>query len=282
MTTHIAIFVGAGPSLSTQFVKLAKSFSKTVTLAPTPPKGERGTTKVSIDLAIDAVWSELKESERHDTFMSLSVWAVEPAESNLLDYLLREFGMAGWIELLPMELASKDGPTLQVIRKRMATLPSLMAPVSAEVYARRRTSPLPLPFQNFRCRNLMELNGLWYRGLDTSKLEAKISTVSHKFKQSHTRSDGAHHDDRKLAFAPAKNNECHGRAHPTGSTKTCFINGRFRFGSALYPGFHYDVRAERGTLACILYDCEGRSRDLRSENREYINIFPNSVLLPAL
>lgn len=60
----------------------------------------------------------------------------------------------------------------------------------------------------------------------------------------------------------------------------CFVEGRFRFGAALFPGFHYDVRDATGLLECTLYDCRGVARDLRPEKRTYINIFPNDHLLP--
>ena len=31
-----------------------------------------------------------------------------------------------------------------------------------------------------------------------------------------------------------------------GEVDICFVEGRFRFGAALFPGFHYDVRPARG------------------------------------
>ena len=76
-------------------------------------------------------------------------------------------------------------------------------------------------------------------------------------------------------------NECHGVPHPTGTENVCYLNGRFRFGVALYRGHHYDVRsANGGSLNCTLVDCDGRERNMGPERRRYINIFPNDHLLP--
>jgi hypothetical protein len=81
-------------------------------------------------------------------------------------------------------------------------------------------------------------------------------------------------------FGGALDTECHGQPHPAGELDSCFLEGRFRFGAALFPGFHYDVRYQKGLLDCTLYDCRGNPRDLGPERRSYINIFPNDHLLP--
>jgi hypothetical protein len=280
MTPHIVLFVGPGPSLSTELLKLEKSFAQTMVLAPASPKGQRGTTVNSIESATNALWAKLNESGGHDTIIRLSVWAFEPTDSLLLEKLWNAFGLASWIELLPPQLASSE-PAILTVRQRMTSLPSLMGCIANEVYTKRRSSPLPLPLRNFSSRRLSELTGLWYQGLTLPQLEGKISTLAQRFRQYHSQPNGSHHDDKSLIFTPAKNSECHGKLHPLGSAKISFINGRFRFGSALYAGFHYDVKSMNGNLSCYLYDSEGNVRDMRRENRTYINIFPNNLLLPA-
>lgn len=281
MTAHIVLFIGAGPSLSAGILKLEKSFVDTVFIAPVSRKGQRGTTSLSIQLAIEALWQNLNSAQDHTGYMRLSVWAFTPIDSNLLDELWNSFGLPGWLELLPSNLIFRDPETIQHIRQRLPLLRPLLGFVSDEVCSNRRTSALPLPFKNFQSRHLdAELTGFWYRNLTVAQLAAKISSISLRFKQIHTKYDGSHGDDRGLLFAPAKNTECHGKAHPTGSSKICFINGRFRFGVALYAGFHYDVRENTGNLRCRLRDCEGNTREMRPEKRSYINIYPNNVLLP--
>src|SRR5262249_45708614 len=109
-----------------------------------------------------------------------------------------------------------------------------------------------------------------------------IDRVTNKFNQAHPWTAKGYLSAGKLFFSPAANEACHGMPHPTGTSAKCFLRGRYRFGAALYPGFHYDVSGEDEVLTCRLYDCEGRVRDLKPERRRYINIFPNDHLLPEL
>jgi hypothetical protein len=140
-----------------------------------------------------------------------------------------------------------------------------------------------LPIKNFDSdvsRKISDLN--WYKNKDKASIVSFLQGLQRSFVGQWS-AKGGHVDNRNLCYSPAKDEICHGLPHPVGSTDGCFLKGRFRFGVALYPGFHYDVTDNRSrTLACTLVDCNGEQRDLRSENRTYINVFPNDHLLPAL
>jgi hypothetical protein len=138
----------------------------------------------------------------------------------------------------------------------------------------------PIPFRNFRAAICDELQNYWYNGLNIVGLQKEIQRLVSDFRTRHTNKGREHVDNRALIFSPANNSECHGKLHPSGEHEKCFVSGRFRFGAALFPGFHYDVRASNGLLQSVFYDCSGNYRDLRPEKREYINVFPNSYLLP--
>ena len=167
----------------------------------------------------------------------------------------------------------------------MAEVAPLLHEVSHSVFEKRRASPLPISLRNFQSEVIQLLSRHWYGQLGLAELKKFIEKIG-KFRQLHTRVrprqdvEYAHVDGRGLYFSPAPPEICHGLVHPMGNTDYCYLSGRFRFGAALFPGFHYDVQSRTGALKVTLYDCSQNSRDMRPENRGHINIFPNDHLLP--
>jgi hypothetical protein len=149
------------------------------------------------------------------------------------------------------------------------------------IFNERKTSPLALPFRNFKSKFLPDLQEFWYRDKDMDQITRTIESNVSRFRQHHRATNGAHRDSRDLIFAGARDQECHGQPHPTGKADKCFLEGRFRFGAALFPGFHFDVTSATGRLDCTLYNCEDQARDMWPEKRDHINIFPNDHLLPT-
>ena len=279
-TPHYLVFIGASASLSEELKRI--ELSKGVKLiAPAASKTDRGINSNSIRDALSALKHALAHDGRHREEARLSVWAYEPIEQTRSVELWQAFGKSGWIELIPARLINQNRPTRLHVFGRLSDVGPLMHEVASAVYGGRRTSPLPLPFQNFRSGLLDELAEYWYSDLSYDAFKRFLGKIHQRFRETHTRSDRKHYDERSLAFSPAGNSECHGQSHPHGSCDRCFVGGRFRFGAALFPGFHYDVSSSNGTLSCTLYDCEGNQRDLGPERRSYINIFPNDHLLPA-
>jgi hypothetical protein len=279
MTPHFLVFVGASPSLSTELVSLRSRFIGIEVIAPAAKKSERGLTRSASIEATASLTRALKSRDTQRESARLSVWAYEPTESAQFGFLWETFGKAAWIELLPRTLNNKDRPSRLYIENRIDPLMQLLHLISGVVYGRRKTSPLPLPFRNFRNRITRELREYWYRGADLNTLPRLLEGAKDRLRI--LRAGDSHVDDRALLFAPARDNACHGQPHPMGDLDSCFVEGRFRFGAALFPGFHYDVSCRSGNLECTLEDCRGVLRDLRPEKRKYINIFPNDHLLPA-
>jgi hypothetical protein len=204
----------------------------------------------------------------------------------IVDYLWEAVGIYGWIEFIPNNFQDKDGKTRQYIEGRYKMVTSSLHEVSNQVYNLRRRSPFPLPLRNFSSRALEDFKRQWYADCTSVQLREKVEKINSQYQQAHPwlkrGSKIGHQDNRRLMFSPASNEACHGIPHPTRITDRCFLLGRYRFGAALYPGFHYDVSGEREILACTLYDCEGQPRDVTSEKRRYINVFPNDHILPEL
>jgi hypothetical protein len=243
-------------------------------------KCDRGLTQIAVQRAIAGLIEVLTAQQTHREHARLSVWSYEAARANEFRQLWDMFGKSAWIELVPATLNNKDRPTRMYIQARMDNLVQLIHVIAHDVFNARKTSPLPLPFRNFRNRLMDDLSEYWYRGTDVPRLKRIIEKNAQQFKQLRT-AGGTHRDDRALLFSAARDTECHGQPHPMGDRDRCYVEGRFRFGAALFPGFHYDVRYKAGLLDCTLYDCLGEARDCKPERREYINIFPNDHLLPA-
>lgn len=277
---HFIVFVGAGPSLSTELMALKGRFKDAVIVAPAVARNVRGITNVAIERALAGLVAALKSQKTHHEPARLSVWFYEHTNTNQFARLWSVFGKSAWIELVPRTLVDKDRQTRLHLQNRLDTFAQLIHVVAAGVYGGRRTSPLPLPFRNFKNKLVREFESYWYRGRDAASLMQVIEAQVQRFRQLRN-ADGAYSDDRALSFAGARDTECHGQPHPTGDLDTCFVEGCFRFGAALFPGFHYDVRKTKGLLDCTLYDCRGVARDVGPEKRAYINIFPNDHLLPA-
>lgn len=278
---HFLVFVGAGSSLSTELSSLKNRFDGMHVIAPAVTKYERGPTPAAIQRAVAALVGALKTQETHREPARLSVWTYEPSNLSQFDNVWNMFGKSAWVELVPGALADKDRPTRLHIQTRLEQLAQLIHVIAYNVHNARKTSPLPLPFRNFRRKLMRDLSEYWYRDVNGNDLRRLIDRNLQRFRQLRTR-DGAHRDDRALLFRPARDTECHGQPHPIGEFDSCYVEGRFRFGAALFPGFHYDVSCDTGLLDCTVYDCRGVARELKSERRTYINIFPNDHLLPAL
>ena len=277
---HFLVFVGAGPSLSTELSDLEHRFEGLVVIAPAVEKHARGLTNNAVQRAVAGLIEVLKSQESHREPARLSVWSYEPRDPAQFQPLWNAFGKSAWIELVPVSLVNKDSQTRIHIQGRLQSLAQLIHVVAYHVYNGRRASPLPLPFRNFRNKLIHDFEAYWYRDTNSTSLKRAIDRRAQAFRRLRT-AEGAHRDDRALLFAGARDTECHGQPHPVGETDTCFIEGQFRFGAALFPGFHYDVRNEARLLNCTLYDCRGVPRHIGPEKRTYINIFPNDHLLPA-
>lgn len=279
-TPHFLVFVGASASLSTELGALKTRFADLEILAPAMPKNKRGLSDFAISHSIDILIQRLRSLSSHNQPARLTVWAYGPTAPESFQSLWSNYGKSAWVELIPMSLMHKDRLTRQYIEDRLVVVTKLLHEISHQVYERRNRSALPLPFGNFRSSLVTQLREHWYNESDLVALKKLIEKLCDRFRQAHSNSEHAHKDDRSLVFAPAKVEAYHGKPHPTGSSPLSFVNGRFRFGTALFPGFHYDVSAISGLLNCVLYDSEGNPRDMAPEKRDYINMFPNDHLLP--
>jgi hypothetical protein len=281
-TPHYLVFIGPTPSLSTELLKLSFESKEIQMVAPAARKHDKGASERAIQDALSSLKAALARDDRHREAARLSVWTFEPEREVQFETLWRAFGTAAWIELVPARLRDQDRLTRLYIQDRIRDVNPLIHLVASEVSGHRKTSPLPLPFQNFKSKAIGELTKQhWYAGMALSSFKVALEKTHQRFREMHTSADRKHYDDRSLGFSPAANTECHGQSHPMGSCDRCFVGGRFRFGAALFPGFHYDVSTAAGRLNCTLFDCEGVARDLWPERRTYINIFPNDYLLPA-
>lgn len=245
-------------------------------------KQQRGLSAFSVKAALHNLCQSMKDDAPQTQPARLSIWSYEPSTSNQLEALWSAFGRSAWIEFIPTDLSDKVRPTRIYVEARIKAILPLLHEISAAVYGSRGTSPLPLPLGNFNSTAAENLKNFWYHGLDKCELKKQIERLAAIHRQSRINGQSSYRDERHLIFSPARNNECHGKAHPTGSGDLSFVGGRFRFGAALYAGFHYDVKsAKAATLQSVLLDSEGKNRDMKPERRTYINIFPNDYLLPA-
>jgi hypothetical protein len=278
---HFLIFIGPSPALSTELLSLQKSFVDVRVIALAARKEHIGLCETSVERASSAFIEALTPLDDQKSAARLSVWCFLPQSADRIELLWRAFGRSAWIEFIPINLIHKDRPTRMYIQERLEEVIGCLHQIYLQVYGHRKTSPVPLPFENFRSSMISEFQKYWYRGLTDDALKKHLANVAVRFRQMHATRSRRHRDDRRLLFSPAKDGECHGQPHPTGTGKYSFINGRFRFGSALFPGFHYDVSSETETaMECVLIDAEGQRREMKAEKRMYINIFPNNYLSP--
>jgi hypothetical protein len=113
---------------------------------------------------------------------------------------------------------NKNRPTRSAIETKLKTVPSVIGEISRYLYARRKLSALPLPFENFNSPIVNELKLHWYRGINGDRLKDHIKVTDDKFRKAHTVIDRARHkisheDERGLIFCPAANGECHGKPY---------------------------------------------------------------------
>lgn len=250
-------------------------------VAPAVKKKQVGATKPAILIALGSLVSELAKATSHAEPARLSLWFYEPDSADQFRDVWAAFGHSAWVETVPRSLMNKIRPTREFIENRINTIRPLLHEVSSATYAKRKTSPLSLPLRNFTSPITAKLKTYWYNDLDPGSLSKQIKSFRMQFRQLKGEILDGYKDDRALIFKPAKDEECHGLAHPAGTGGKAFACGRFRYGVALFAGFHYDVSdAKKRPLQVDLETSFGTVRSLRSEKRAYINIFPNDHLLP--
>ena len=233
-------------------------------------------------MASSRLHEELAKEERPSQQARLYVWMYDPTSVAQLNLVWAAFGHASWIETVPIRYLHQIRNTRQFVENRVRQVWPLLHEISGAAYAQRKTSPLALPLRNFSSTVTRDLKRHWYNDLDQGQITRQIRSFKNRHFQTHSKESNGYVDQKALVFRPANDTECHGKAHPTGSRGRAFFCGRFRFGVSLFPGFHFDVSAEKGsTIQCDLRTASGGIRSMRSENRAYINIFPNDFLLPA-
>ncbi|URK88558.1 hypothetical protein LP421_15980 [Rhizobium sp. RCAM05350] len=229
-TLHYLVFVGATPSLSTELLKLTKRIQDMVVIAPAMPKGRRGLSSHAIEASLKATFEKLQQSNSNSEPARFSVWSYNPLDQHELELLWGAFGRASWVEFVPENLKDKDSQTRNHIEKRVNEIKSLLHEVSSAVFASRKTSPFTLPLENFESPITAVLKKMWYRGLALAEVKREIQRHTVQHKQRRSEGQVSFEDDRHLLFSPAKDTECHGKVHPTGSTPISFLGGRFQFG----------------------------------------------------
>jgi hypothetical protein len=278
---HFLVFIAPSRALSDELSALKRRFGNLSIVAPVPRKQPAfDRLRNSIKESLVALQLALQQSASQTEPARLSVWQYEPNEEFEKELVWQTFGRSAWIEYVPRLLENKDAKTRAYIEEQIGPTVGKLHEISGAVFMRRNRSPLPLPLSNFRSTSTRQFKARWYANVDANQLRERLKTAAGQFQLCRGSPPVGFRDDRGLIYAPAKNTECHGKPHPIGADDKCFIAGRFRFGAALFPGFHYDVRTERGLLSCTLEDCAGQPRDLTPEKREYINVFPNDHLLP--
>lgn len=278
---HYIVFIGAGAPLSDELSIIQKRILRSKVIAPAVKKKHVGTTNIAVDLAASRLHEELKKEEKICQQARLYVWMYDPINTEQIDLVWAAFGHASWIETIPNSHLNKVGATRRFMEDRITQIRPLLHEISGATYAQRKTSPLALPLRNFTSSVTRDLKCYWYNDLDCEQIAQKIRSFKNRYLQARSRTKGGYVDEKALVFQPANDSECHGQAHPTGSQRKAFFCGRFRFGVSLFPGFHFDVSAEKGSvIQCDLRTASGERRSMRSENRTYINIFPNDFLLP--
>ena len=279
---HYIVFIGAGASLADELSSIQKRISKSKVVAPAVKRKYVGTTGTAIKMASTKLYDELTVADRVSQTARLYIWMYEPTSFDQFKLVWSTFGHASWIETIPRTYLHQVRDTRQYVENRIRQIRPLLHEISGAAYAQRKTSPLTLPLRNFSSQITRELKGYWYNGLDQERITKKIRSYKNRHSQTRNKEKNGFIDEKELVFRPANDTECHGIAHPMGSQHKAFFCGRFRFGVSLFPGFHFDVSAANSsTIQCDLRTASGSIRSIRSENRKYINIFPNDFLLPA-
>src|SRR5262249_28048470 len=181
--THYFVFVGAGPSLSTELRALKSRFNEIEIIAPAVGKHERGLTTAAVKRALCQLIRALRSEPTQSEPARLSVWSYEPLDVRQFGWLWSAFGKSAWIELVPSTLTDKDRPTRVHIQTRLGSLRQLIHSIAHEVYNSRRKSPLPLPLRNFRHELVHEFTEYWYRDVDLALLKRSLEKSAQRFRQ---------------------------------------------------------------------------------------------------
>lgn len=276
---HYIVFIGAGQPLAEELSRLEDRISKSRVIAPAMRKNQTGLTNAAIERAAHELHDKLSGDDDPSPIARLYLWMYTPTSPRQFKRVWQAFGHASWIEKIPTSHLHKVRSTREYLQNRTNEIRRLLHAVSQSTYAQRKSSPLSLPLRNFTSTVTKDLKKYWYNDLNEEQLSNEIRRLKARYSRMKNPANRGYRDDRALIFQPANNNECHGMAHPLGSEKKTFLCGRFRYGVSLFPGFHYDVSAEKSsTIQCHL---RGPSGDRRwARHRMYVNIFPNDYILP--
>ena len=276
---HYIVFIGAGGALSEELSQLEDRIEKSCVIAPAVKKKNIGITDAAINAAAHKLHEKLSSDGEPAQVARLYLWMYRPSAAVEFARVWRAFGHASWVEAIPTSYVDKLGPTREYLEDRTREIRRLLHLISQATYAQRKTSPLSLPLRNFSSGITRDLKGYWYNELGEAQLSVSIRRFKSRYSQLKNAARRGYRDDKALIFKPAEDTECHGKPHPIGSEVKAFFCGRFRYGVSLFPGFHFDVSAERSaTIQCDLLTPSGNIRSVR--NRRYVNIFPNDYILP--
>ena len=276
---HYIVFIGAGRALADELSQLEGRISNSRVIAPAVKRKNIGLTDVAIKSAAHKLHEELSSEGDPAQVARFYLWLYRPTSSVEFARVWRAFGHASWVEVIPMSYLNKVRATREYLEIRTREIRRLLHTISHATYAQRKSSPLSLPLRNFTSGVTKDLMGYWYNELGEDQLSRRIRRFKNRYSQMRNAAKQGYRDDKALIFKPAEDTECHGKPHPIGSEVKTFFCGRFRYGVSLFPGFHFDVSAEKSpTIQCDLWTPSGNARSAR--NRRYVNIFPNDYILP--
>jgi hypothetical protein len=279
--THILLFVGLSATLVDAIKHLEKRSKNRKFLAIPSKNVDMGINNRSITAARKALYDYAATLSVFEPKKKLSIWGFLGEGDADFSELWDAFGKVGWIQKIPAPLQHQIPKLKDFLESHAQTIEECLHFVAHSIVQKRGLSPLPLPHRNFYSKeNSHRLEDNWNQGASSEVVKLNLKAVFDRYQSRHRKTSGTFRDDRGLLFSASKHQESHGIPHPTGIDICCYIEGLFRYGAALPAGFHYDVRDEQGNLKCTLYDCKGTPRNMKSENKEYINIYPNDQLRP--
>jgi hypothetical protein len=235
----------------------------------------------------------------------ISFWYYESMIEAPNDDTMPLFFPAGFGISIPDSLYGQPDKTRDYILARLEAVGRYIYFTEAEILRKPNSSPFLLPVRNFRSKLLCSILNSYramveakvtlavepgrslYQGEEQKELQLWLKRRRQSFEQSHpwrSREDSANgqrcfHDDRKYAFEPAQPSEQHGHS-VNDDYDVCYINGRFRFGAAISPKFHYDVYPSTGSVQGVFFHCNGTSEELPNRRYRYLNIYPNDHFVP--
>ena len=276
---HYIVFIGAGGPLADELANLEDRISNSCVIAPAVKKKDIGVSDAAIELAAHKLHEKLSTDDDPSQVARLYLWMYKPTSAEQFARVWRAFGHASWIESIPPSYLHKVRGTREYLENRTKEIRRLLHRISHSTYAQRKSSPLSLPLRNFTSAVTEDLRKYWYNELSEDQLSRRIQRFRNRYSQIRNADKQGYRDDKALIFKPANDTECHGKPHPIGAEQRTFFCGRFRYGVSLFPGFHFDVSAEKSpTIQCDLWTPSGDHRSVR--NRRYVNIFPNDYILP--